>query len=133
MIVVSDGDVLNTAGAVELQHQCGAYRNLAYEVTDQNGAPFNYPYVITETFSDYQGPATLPAPLSKTISSNAVGDTMYFGKTAPACPGQDEHESFKQHFSVRHNNTDYPLTTVVSVSRGKFSGNYQVNVAITTP
>jgi hypothetical protein len=129
LIVITDDQVLDMAGnpIPGKDHQCGVYRNLAYEATDQNGNPFNYPYVITETFTDYQGPASAPSPLSFSISSNAVGDTIYIGKRAPACLGPDEHESFKQHFSVRYNNKDYPLTTVVSISRGRYNGVYQVD------
>jgi hypothetical protein len=133
VIEVSDGDVLDTAGNVLLHHQCGAYRNLAYEVIDQNGDPFDVPYSITESFTDYQGPSETPASFTRSISSNAVGDTQYLGKTYPACLGSDEHESFKQHVTVTYNQTQYPLSTVVSISRGRFAGQYKVDVDITTP
>lgn len=87
LIVITDGDVLDTGGNAILHHQCGAYRNLAYEVVDQNEDPFNHPYSLTESFTDYQGPDSAPASFTLTISSNTVGDTQYFGRTAPACPG----------------------------------------------
>lgn len=135
MIVIMDETVLDTAGnpIPGKDHQCGAYRNLAYEVVDQNGDSFNYPYVITEQFSNYQGPDSLPADFAQSVSQNAVGDTMYFGKRAPACLGPNDHESFEQRVVVKYKNKDYPLSTVISVSRGRFAGTYKVDVVITTP
>lgn len=135
-ITVTDGDVLDTAGNVLKTHQCGVYRNMAYELVDQQNPaqPITAAYQITETFADYSGVDTVSPPVTRSIGAgNIVGDTQYMGRNAPACLGLNDNESFTQHSSVTLNGHTYNLTTVVSILRGRFSGTYMCDVSITTP
>ena len=124
---------------MKLTNQCGAYRNLVYELLDQNGTAISVGYSITENFSNYShstsySSGTIPASDTKPISANGlVQDTMYFGKPLPNCPGSDDNESFDQSFVVTINAKPYTLSTVNHVSRGNFSGTYRVDVTIATP
>jgi hypothetical protein len=136
VITVTNGDVLGTAGNVIKTNQCGVYRNMAYELVDQQNPaqPITVAYQITETFADYSGVDTVPASATFSISAgNIVGDTQYMGRNAPTCLGLNDNESFTQHFSVTLNGHNYNLTTVVSILRGRFSGTYMCDVSITTP
>lgn len=134
LVTLMDGDVVDLAGMVKKTHQCGVYRNLAYELLDQAGESITQAYSITETFSNYMGPDSLPADLTINIPENGViGDTQYFGRTAPSCPGSDDHESFNQKFIAKVGGKNYNLTTVVHISKGRFSGTYKCDVSITTP
>jgi hypothetical protein len=133
-ITVTNGDVLDTAGNVKLSNQCGVYRNMAYELVDQQDKPIVVAFNITETFADYSGVDSVPGTLSQSISAgNIVGDTQYMGRTAPTCLGTNDNESFTQHFMVTLGGKNHNLTTVVSILRGRFSGTYMCDVAITTP
>ena len=96
----------------------------------------NDAFTLTESFTDYAGPVGTPDNLSKNISegnSGVFGDTQYLGKTAPSCLGTDDHETMKQHFSAKVGNKTFPISTVVSISRGRFAGTNKVDVSISTP
>jgi len=114
-------------------NQCGVYRNLVYELEDQEGESITQPFDITETFSNYSGVASLPANRQGHSSTGLLQDTMYFGKTLPDCPGLNDNESFDQRFFVTIGVTQYNLSTVVHISRGRSSGNWFVDVTTTTP
>lgn len=115
-------------------NQCGVYRNLVYELKDQEGESITQPFDFTESFSNYSGVSTTPSDLSGHSSEGLVQDTMYFGKTLPNCPGANDSETFNQSFSIRiGNSSPYSLSTIVHVSRGRSSGNYFVDVTTTTP
>jgi hypothetical protein len=135
----TNNEVRNVKNEAIKTNQCGAYRNLVYELVDQNGDSITFAYSITENFSNYAhstsySSGTTPPSDTKNISANGiVGDTMYLGKTLPDCLGQDDNESFDQSFVVKINGTSYNLSTVNHVSRGRFSGTYKVDVTITTP
>jgi hypothetical protein len=138
LVVLSDGDVKDLDGNVLLTHQCGVYRNLEYQLVDQDNPPkgINDAFTLTESFTDYVGPAGTPGNLSKNISegnSGVFGDTQYFGKTAPSCLGTDDHETMKQHISAKVGNKTFSISTVVSISRGRFAGTNKVDVSISTP
>jgi hypothetical protein len=128
-------DVMNTA---ILTSQCGAYRNLVYELVDQNGVAITSAYSITEKFSNYTHSAsyasgTAPSDFTKSIGANQlVQDVMYLGKPLPNCLGSDDNESFNQTFVVTFNGKPYPLTTVNHISRGRFAGVHKVDIDITT-
>jgi hypothetical protein len=137
LVTITDGDVKDLNGNVLLPHQCGVYRNLEYQVVDQDSPAqgINAGFILTESFTDYQGPASTPRDLSRNISEGnqgALGDTQYFGEPAPSCLGNDDHETLHQHFKVTLNSKDYLLSTVVSISRGRFAGTYKVDVSIIT-
>ena len=135
----TSNEVRNVENTALLTNQCGAYRNLVYELEDQGGNAITSAYSITETFSNYShsttySSGTTPASITKNISANGlVQDTMYLGKTLPNCLGSDDNESFDQSFVVTMNETQYTLSTVNHISRGRFSGTYKVDVSITTP
>jgi hypothetical protein len=136
VITITDGDVVDTAGNIILSNRCGVYRDLAYQLVDQQTAPqpIVVAYHIDETFTDYSGSGQVPTPFNADISAGGlVGDLQYFGTPAPNCPGPNDHDVFKQHFSVTINGQNYNLSTVVSISRGMFSGTYRCDVSITTP
>ncbi len=105
-----------------------------YELVDQEGQSIVQPYSITETFSKYQGVDQIPPPFTVSIGANdLVQDTVYMGRNAPYCLGPEDHESFQQNFSVTVGGGFYLLTTTVSISRGRFSGIYRVDVSIINP
>jgi len=114
-------------------NQCGVYRNLVYELKDQEGQSITQPFDFTETFSNYTGVSTLPKPLSGHSSVGLVQDTQYFGKTLPDCLGPNDNESFDQRFIVTVGGTQFSLSTVVHIARGRASGNWFVDVTTTTP
>lgn len=129
----TNNEVRNVVGAVLLTNQCGVYRNLVYELKDQQGQSIAQPYDFTETFSNYSGVSTTPGPVNGHSSTGLVQDTMYFGKTLPDCPGPDDNESFDQRFIVTISGTPFSLSTLVHISRGRSSGNWFVDVTTTTP
>lgn len=129
----TNNEVRNVVGAVLLTNQCGVYRNLVYELKDQQGQSLPIPFSFTETFSNYSGVASTPADLSGQSSSGLVQDTHYFGKTLPNCPGSNDNEAFDQRFIVTVAGREFNLSTVVHISRGRFSGVWKVDVTTTTP
>jgi hypothetical protein len=135
----TNNEVRDVTNAVKQTNQCGAYRNLVYELQAQNGTAITSAYQITEKFSNYAHSTsytsgTKPADFTTNISANGlVQDLMYLGKPLPACLGSDDNESFDQSFVVTISGTQYTLTTVNHVSRGRFAGTYKVDVTITTP
>jgi len=132
--IITDGNVLGIAGNILLTHQCGVYRNYVYDVVDQAGQSIDGTYTFTYWFSDYQGPVGLPSPHDVPMTPNSLlTDNQFFGKPAPACLGPDEHESFKMHHYATTGGQRYDLTTVITVSKGRFSGEYRVDAPITTP
>jgi len=120
-------------GNTILTNQCGVYRNLVYELKDQQGQPIAQPFDITETFSNYTGFSTLPGDMHAHSSAGLIQDNQYIGKTLPNCLGSNNNESFDQRFIVTLGGRAFSLTTVVHISRGRFSGNYVVDVTTTTP
>src|SRR5262249_34965847 len=136
VIIITDGEVKDSDGNTLLQHQCGVYRDLVYQLMDQQNPaqPIGDAFTIKETFTDYSGSGSAPTDVTVSIGAgHPVGDVQYFGRAAPNCPGADDHDTFKQHFTVTLNGHDYTLTTVVTISRGRFSGTYKCDVDITTP
>jgi hypothetical protein len=129
----TNNEVRNIVGGMLLTNQCGVYRNLVYELKDQEGHALAIPFDFTETFSNYGGVDTLPGPENGHSSTGLVQDTMYFGKTLPNCPGSNDNESFDQRFTVTVGGTQYSLSTVVHISRGRFAGVWKVDVTTTTP
>jgi hypothetical protein len=118
------------------------FRNIAYILHDQEGQAIEANYVLNEHFDNYNSSVpTLDTPTDEQASVGAgdsnIGDLQFFGKTAPACPGIDDHESFDQHLSVTvgiaPNTKTYPLTMINHVSRGFFDGTAKVDVTIAHP
>lgn len=132
----TNNEVRNVKNEAILSNRCGPYRNLVYELLDQNGNPITVAYSITENFSNYSSTfsGTAPSSDTKNISANGiVNDTMFLGKTLPNCLGNNDNESFDQSFVVTIDGTPHALTTVFHISRGRFNGTYKVDVTITTP
>ena len=142
LTIVNDGNVVDCSGNV-IPNQCGVYRNYTFEVLDQNGSEFLTPYTITESFSSFSSTIpgdTLPAPrTSSNTNPNDFfdSDLQYVGFTTspsrPMCLASDDHNSFTQTFTVTVNGQSYPLTTTISIQRGRYNGTYEVNSTITTP
>jgi hypothetical protein len=135
-----DGSVINIYGDTQLTNQCGVYEIIGYQLVDQR-QPAQYiygNYNLQEQFSAYsstvQG-ATAPQTQNNPIvlSQTILGDTQYYGKTAPACPGANDNEQFNQSFSVIIGSATYPLSMVNTVKRGFYSGDGDVTVTIKTP
>jgi hypothetical protein len=134
----TNNDVLDLEGNILLPNQCGVYRNLAYQIVDQEGQPIvqegqSITVAVTETFSNYSGVSTLPGDITRNTSTGLVQDTQYFGKTLPNCLGLNDNETMDQGFKVKIGNTSFPLSTVVHLVRGRFSGIYKIDVTTTTP
>lgn len=104
-----------------------------YELKDQEGQSMTQPFDFTETFFNYGGVSTKPRDVSRHSSQGLVQDTMYFGKTLPNCPGANDNKSFDQRFIVTTGGTQFSLSTVLHISRGRSSGNWFVDVTTTVP
>jgi len=142
LTIVNDGNVVDCSGNVT-QNQCGVYRNYTFMVVDQNRSEFLTPYTITESFSNFTSTIpgdTQPAPRTSSNSDPTnffASDIQYVGFTTsptfPMCLASNDNDSFTQNFTVTVNGQAYPLTTTISIQRGRFSGTYEVNSTITKP
>jgi hypothetical protein len=136
LVQITDGNVVDLNGAIRLTHECGVYRNFAFDIEESNGTSINGTYVFTENFSNYSTTAglTVPPSQSQNLSGDGtVTDLQFFGTPAPTCPGSNEHESFDMSFKVTVGGTDFNLSTVQHIDRGNFSGTAKVDASITTP
>ena len=139
LVVITDGNVVNLGGQILLQHQCGVYRNYAFSLVDQDSPAqtISGTYRITAHFTNYVGPGSTPGDNSQDMTPGAfVADIQFFGKTAPSCPGSDDHESFDISNFVNaggQNGPRYDLTTVIHIAKGNFSGTSKVDSTITVP
>src|ERR1700722_10858284 len=116
----------------------GLNQNLTYQLTDANGNPFPLAYPLSESFSNLNTTNSalgLPTPSTNVpIPANGyITDAQYIGFTYPKCLGSNDHHSYNQQFSVVVGGTTYPLSTIVAVSNGNFSGTAKDDVTITTP
>jgi hypothetical protein len=85
-------------------------------------------------FSNFSGDLSHPKAISANIPAGSdLLDTQYNGFTYPSCLGTNDNLSFTQTFTVTVNGKQFPLSTVVSIGYGRFSGTYEDNVNITTP
>jgi hypothetical protein len=135
--VITNGSVIDIYGQTLRSGQCGVYENIGYQLVDQNSPPvYIYGnYDVHEHFSNYSTTVpglTVPNDQDNTITSQQeiLGDTQYFGKTAPSCPGSNDHEQFDQSLFVIINGTTYPLSMVNTLQRGFYSGIVNVTVTI---
>jgi hypothetical protein len=108
-----------------------------YQLVDTTGAAFQEAYTIAESFSNFtttNSGLKEPTAVSANIPAGGlVGDYQYAGFTYPTCLGPNDHSSYKQTFNVTTGGHDYNLSTVVTISLGRFSGTDDDNVNITTP
>ncbi|MGB2592606.1 MAG: hypothetical protein WBG02_02895 [Candidatus Acidiferrum sp.] len=138
--VLTNGSVINIYGDTELTNQCGVYEVIGYQLVDQR-SPAQYiygNYDLEEQFSNFSStvvgqtaPPTQDNPI--VISQTILGDTQYYGKTAPSCPGPNDNEQFTQSLSVIIGGKSYPLTMVNTIQMGFYSGTGNVTVTINTP
>jgi hypothetical protein len=138
LVVLTNGNVVNAGGQVLLANQCGMYRNLVYSLQDQQtpGQDIDGTYTLVEMFSNYSSTFNGTIPPTQNFNMTPGGllsDIQFIGKTAPNCPGSDDHESFTQSHQVLIGTGTFPLTTVNSIQRGNYSGTAHVDVTITTP
>jgi hypothetical protein len=138
IIEISNGDVVDGLGVLRLSGQCGAYRNVVYQLMDQKTPepqPIAAALEVDETFSNYQGPTNLNPGLLKT------GETRYDGKIAdvigvvdssPHCPGALTL-SFNQGFVALIGTRSYILTTTNSVGISYDLADWVINVNMTHP
>lgn len=132
LTTITDGNVTNLAGTVLKTHQCGMFRNYAYDLVDQDGVSIQAVYAFTEYFTDYVGVVDTPPDQNYQIdASSLLADIQFFGKNAPNCPGPDDHETFNQKFYVKSGNQRFDLTTVINIKRGNYGGIATVDEVIT--
>jgi len=140
LTTITNGNVLDIYGNVLLSGECGMYRNIGYQLVDQESPaqPIQGNYNLLEIFSNYS--TSVPGLTQPPNESNPIvyaqtllGDTQFFGTKAPSCPGTNDHESFNQALTVQIGSTSYPLSMVNSIARGNYSGTATVNVTIITP
>lgn len=134
-ILDPSGDVKNLSGGVLLANQCGVYRNYALVLMDQDqpAQRILQSYILSESFEDFQGVGPPPLPAEPIIPADtSFQDTQFIGRNAPQCLGPDEHNSFKQKFKVKIGNTEFLLTTVLFLERGRYSGTYKVDSTVVT-
>jgi len=116
---------------------CGVYRNLTYDLVDKNGQTVNQTYQITESFSNFSSTIpgdSVPSPKTSTVLAGYYAtDIQLVGFTGGLCLASNDHDSMTQKFSVTIGGRSFPLTTVVTINRGNFSGTAEVNAVITTP
>jgi hypothetical protein len=137
------GNVVDINNNVLFTNQCGAYRNLAYAMYDQDSpAQLVYGgYSVTETFSGVAGccqtagPKSHPATVPPNSGHLVFGDIQYLGYAAPTCLGPNDNQSFTQNFTITvgtaPNQATYNVPLTNSATLGRSSGTYEVNVTIT--
>ena len=136
--VITNGSVVDCGGVTRATNFCGVNRNLTYQLVDQNGNSFPAAYALSESFSNLS--TTNPALGLPTAATNVpeaangiVTDAQFVGFTYPTCLGSNDHHSYTQNFSVTMGQSNFKLTTTVSISDGNFNGTAEDNVSITTP
>jgi hypothetical protein len=133
---VTNGNVVNLNGQILATSYCGVYENFAYEFLDQQfNAILNGTATVTEVFTNISPPPG-PTPSVNTINFATQGDTdtQAYGGTYPAyCLKTNQNQSLNYSYTVRVGSTAYPLSTVVSITKGNFNGALNVSASITTP
>jgi hypothetical protein len=118
---------------------CGAYRSLQYTLMDQDGPqqPIEAEDIlVTETFSDYQGPRSTPPNMDgKTNDAGQLCDVIaIFTRPPDPCPRAGSSETFTQKFFVKIGSQTYNLTTENRITREKDArGMYNINVETKKP
>ena len=137
---LTNGSVIDIYGTTLLSNQCGVYEDIGYQLVDQESpAQWIYGnYTLHEHFSNYSSTVTgqtAPVDVNNTIvlAQVILGDTQYYGATAPTCPGPNDNEQFDQSLSVIIGSATYPLSMVNTIKRGFYSGTGNVTVTIKTP
>ncbi|HEX5410660.1 MAG TPA: Ig-like domain-containing protein, partial [Terriglobia bacterium] len=134
---VNNGNIEDCLGHTVASGACEVYRNFTFQLADQNGTPLHVAYTITEAFSNMSRTTTnLPYPQGRTASVAVGGygiDLQAAWYAYPNCLETNDNISYQQSFVVQVNGTNYPLSTLISISLGRFSGTYEVNDSITTP
>lgn len=136
---ISSGSVVDCGGETRTTAPfCGVNRNLTYQLVDQAGDPFPFPYLLSESFSNHitTNPA-LPLPTASQgvpeTANGIVTDAQFIGFTFPKCLAANDHHSYIQNFTATVDGQVFPLTTTVSISVGNFNGIPEDNVNITIP
>jgi len=135
--IITNGPVVDCSGNTHATSFCGVRRNLMYQLVDTTGAAFQPAYNIQESFSNfsttYSGFKQPQAVNVNVAAGGLTSDTQFLGFTYPNCLGSNQNISENQTFTVTVGGTQYPLSTVVSISMGSFNGTLKDNVLITTP
>jgi hypothetical protein len=137
--VLTNGSVIDIYGQTLATGQCGVYENIGYQLVDQNSPAQDIfgNYTLHESFSNYSTTTNqqVPPPQDNpiTLAQTILGDTQSFTKTAPSCPGPNDHEQFDQSLSVIVSGTTYPLSMVNTIQRGFYSGTGNVTITIKQP
>ncbi len=135
--ILLNASVVDCSGTTHFTNQCGVNRNLMYQLVDTTGSAFALAYSIKEAFSNFSttnSALTVPAAVTASIPAGGLtGDYQFVGFTYPTCLGSNDHDSYTQTFTVTVGGSNYNLSTVVSISLGKFNGTAEDNVNITTP
>ena len=141
-VLVNNQSVFDFYGNLVRTNECGIYRDVQYNLVDQAGNNIiGGDFDLTENFSNYStsNPNTTKPPSQTFVQNTSVqllADTQGYISPSPACPGQNDHEGFDQTFVITvpsQSASHYPLSTVVHVDRGGYSGTGKVDISITTP
>ena len=141
--VTTTSNVYDYYGNLIATNHCGIYRNVQYNLVDQAGLNIlGGDFSLTESFSNYSTTVsgqTVPPTQTRSPQNTAeqlLADTQAYVTLGSPCPSGNQHESFDQSIVIAippQSANTFPLTTVVHIDRGYYSGNGQVSITITTP
>jgi hypothetical protein len=137
IIEVFNGTVVDGLGGVRGSGKCGAYRNIVYQLMDQDNPaqPITALMELDEIFTHYSGPSSLNP------GSAHFGGTQYDGRTAdvvgvvgdyPDCPGIFTL-SLDQDFQAVLGTRTIPLTTINSMAMSFDGQDWTITVTMTHP
>jgi hypothetical protein len=144
IVNLTDGSVLGLDGNVvdSLTHKCGAYRNLLYQLVDQDQSP--HP-ILAVVRVDEMFPAdekTGDNIVTATGGANTTSEGLLqdinglIANTGNCNTAQSTSGTSKQHFSVTLSGPRYDLTTIITISI-EFNPNatpqFTIGNVITTP
>lgn len=134
VVTLTDGTAYNLSGGVMATNACGVYENFVFDIADQQSTQItNGNVTVTEVFSNISIP---PGPTPATnvpinLVSQGMQDFQMWALTYPACP--TNNQSLDMSWTVQVGSVIYPATTVVYITKGNFSGTFNVTSSITTP
>jgi hypothetical protein len=141
-VLVNNGNVLDFYGNIVETNECGIYRDVQYNLVDQQGGNIiGGDFDLTESFANYStsNPNTTIPPSQTFLQNTSIqllADTQAYVSPSPSCPGSNDHEGFDQSFVITvpsQSTSQYPLSTIVHIDRGGYSGTGKVDITIKTP
>jgi hypothetical protein len=106
-----------------------------FDIADQQGNQIeNGTVTVTEVFSNIKvPPGPTPATVSVPLSTNGVTDNQAYGFTYPTCLATNQNQALNMTWTVKVGSTVYPVTTLLYITLGNFSGTDNVTSTITIP